>query len=767
MAIDLRYRNLYERFISSQYYLPLAVSISLSVLIYYFMTWPIMAYDTDSWYHLSGGRYFWQNGTIPGDAFFSFITPPRSWYNYYWLFQVIVYKIFEWTGYHGLIALRCFLFLLTALFISFFFVRREDARIMQLFGVALFLSYPIAITLREQLVRPHLFSYLFIVVFLFILEFKRDKVWLLPLLGIFWCNIHGIEYPVMMLIVLGYLAETYYRSWRGIDSPTRDTKKFKWILICTIYTVFFTPHIFELVKTPFDTSYANAMYQHLYIAELRPIKWETFFVYSIFPFSNLISAILNGLVVVVFVCTAICLFKNQLRISHGIIFLGSIVLLLKHNRFIYEFTLLAIPVIRHTLVLAVKPSQNKQGFLFKASPVLMLLMVTIIPGLTYGSHFKNRPEYPFTQWNIPTGTATFLNEVKAKGTVMNEPNTGGYMQWALAEEYKIYMDMQMSLFSDLDYAYVNNALSDENALSAFIQRYDPAFLSVSLNRTKFPDSIRNHEEFRLIFFDDAEALYVNANKFQDIADRYQVKYIDPFQYKNIDYQTETKERLSLIFEEAMRIRAIHPGCGIINAMAANILLVNKEYEQALPYTDAFIRHYPDVGRGYALKADALFGLERFPEARQYYETAIERGVKTEVEQVYRGLYATYVRLQEYKKAYKVLSDFINPFNGGANYRDILELGTSAAAAGKLRDAVTFLKIAQMKAPPDDLEYLRKIRENLLLFVPEGEENPSSRELPFENIACPPSPLQNYFRSWFDTSPRAEIQHVAAEKVRSP
>ena len=486
MAIDNRCRNLYERFISSQYYLPLAVSIFFSILIYYLMTWPIMAYDTDLWYHLSGGRYFWQNGIIAGDAFFSFITPPRSWYNYYWLFQVIVYKVFQWAGYHGLIALRCLLYLLTALFISFFFVRRDDTRITQLCGVALFLCYPIAITMREQLVRPHLFSYLFIVVFLFILEFKRDKIWLLPLLGIFWCNIHGIEYPVMMLIILAYLAEMYYMDWRGTHKSSHDSKKFKWILICTTYTVFFTPHVFELIKTPFDTSYGNALYQHLYVDELRPIKWETLFVYSMFPFSNLIPTILNALVVIAFTCTAICLFKNQLRISHGIIFLVSIVLLLKHNRFVYEFTLLAIPMIRHALFLLVKPSQNKQSFLLRTSPILMVFMAIIIPGLTYSSHFKNRPEYPLSQWNLPTGIATFLNEVNANGSVMNDPNTGGYLQWALAKNYRIYMDLQMSLFSDLDYACVNNAWSDENAFRSFIQTYDPAFSDGFLESHKIP-----------------------------------------------------------------------------------------------------------------------------------------------------------------------------------------------------------------------------------------------------------------------------------------
>src|SRR4030043_2087180 len=129
---------LYEQIACHKYYPVSLIFFFFLILIGYFMTWPIVGYDTDLWYHLSGGRYFWENGTIAKDAFFSYITPPKSWYNYYWLFQVIVYKVFQWTGYYGLIVLRCFLFALTALFICFFFVKRYDTRKALLIGLSVF-----------------------------------------------------------------------------------------------------------------------------------------------------------------------------------------------------------------------------------------------------------------------------------------------------------------------------------------------------------------------------------------------------------------------------------------------------------------------------------------------------------------------------------------------------------------------------------------------------------------------------------------------------
>ena len=88
---------------------------------------------------------------------------------------------------------------------------------------------------------------------------------------------------------------------------------------------------------------------------------------------------------------------------------------------------------------------------------------------------------------------------------------------------------------------------------------------------------------------------------------------------------------------------------------------------------------------------------------------------------YRNLQVSYIRLKEYGKAYRVISRYVNPFDLTSTYRDIYELAMSAAAAGKIRDAVNFLKIAEMKLPPDDAEYTKKIQENLLMLDPEGKK----------------------------------------------
>jgi tetratricopeptide (TPR) repeat protein len=702
--------RLYENITGHRYYPISLIALFFLLLIGYFIAWPIVMTDTDLWYHLSGGRYFWQNGAIARDAFFSYITPPKSWYNYYWLFQAAVYKIFQWTDYYGLIALRCLLYFLTSLFICLSFVRRHENRTELLFGLFLFVACMIVIMNRELAVRPHLFSYLFIVVFLYILEFKRDNIWLLPLLGIFWSNVHGIEYPVMFLIVFAYLAEIYWRQFRKII-PTGDAvgKKEKWLLISVFYTIFITPGVIDLVQTPFSVSFQNAAYQHLYVAELVPISFRNFFVFAPTSIKGLISSLQNLIVLLAATFLLIGLWKRKLRISHAILFIGAILLLAKHTRFTCEFTLLSIPLLRHGLRLIAERVQLPRRLVALALPAVVVLL----PLLAFHSMLGNRPAYPFSPSNLPTGVVRFLNQhAPSGGKILNEVDTGGYLPWALSPKFKIYMDMQMTIFSDTDFAAAQNAFFDANAFKAFIQKYDPSFISVSLNRPHFKKVVATDTRFVPVFFDQAELLYVNQSHHGDLAERYALKAIDPFHYAEVIYADESAEKLSAMFAEASRILDHDPANYRAHHILSSISVVRRQYDKALSHAEAIIRLYPEQSHGYALKGDALFWMGRYEEAARLYKKALDMGRTSKAENVYWNLHASYNNLKEYKKAYRVLSKYVNPFNPNTDYKEIYQLGISASTVGKIREAVTFLKIARMKAPPTDTEYVQKIDKNL-------------------------------------------------------
>jgi len=706
----------YEKITDHRYYPLSLIAMFFLLLIAYFITWPIEMTDTDLWYHLSGGRYFWQNGTIARDAFFSYIAPPKSWYNYYWLFQAIVYEIFQGTDYYGLIVLRCLLYFLTALFICLSFIRWHGNRTELLLGLFLFVACTFVILQREMAVRPHLFSYFLIVVFLYILEFKRDKIWLLPLLGILWSNVHGIEYPVMFLIVFAYLAEIYWRQFR--KKPARDGvgKKEKWLLISVFYTIFITPGVVELVQTPFSVSFQNAAYQHLYIAELIPIPFRNFFIFAPVSIQGLIASLQNLIVILAVAFMLISLWKRKMRISHAILFCGAILLLAKHVRFACEFTLLSIPLLRQGVQLIAEKDRLPRKVVNLALPVVVVL----IPLLVFHYTLGNRPAYPFSPSNLPNGIVRFLNQHAPGGKILNEANTGGYLPWALGPKFKIYMDMQMTIFSDTDFAAASNAFFDANAFKAFIQKYDPSFISISLNRPFFKKIVANYPQFVPIFFDQAELLYVNKSHHRDLAERYALKAIDPFLYSEVIYADESAEKLSEISSEASRMLAQDPGNYRAHHILSSISIVRRQYDKALYHAEAIIKLYPEQSHGYALKGDAFFWMERYEEAATLYKKALDMGRTAKAENVYWNLYASYNNLKEYKKAYGVLSKYVNPFSPNTDYKEISELGISAATVGRVREAVTFLKIAKLKLPPTDTNYAKKIEENIMMLNPENK-----------------------------------------------
>jgi hypothetical protein len=708
------YGQIYEQITRHKYYLFFLISLFFLIFIYYLITWPIVGYDTDLWYHLSGGRFFWLNCTIARDAFFSYITPPKSWYNYYWLFQVIIYKIFQWSGYYGLIVLRCTLYLLTAFFIYRSFTARTEKPTAILPGIFLFIACVIAILFRELLVRPHLFSYLFIVIFLYILELRRDKIWLLPFLGILWSNIHGIEYPVMLAIVFAYLAEIYYQQYKKRSARYESGTKTKWLLIAVFYTIFFTPRIVELVQTPFAVSFQNAAYQHLYVAELQNIPLMNFFVFAPVTFNGLISSLHNMLVLLTVCFFLVSLWKKQLRVSHSILFFCSLFLLAQHARFTYEFILLSIPLLGHGMRLVTAKFQLPPRVTGLALPGLLI----VIPVLVFSNFFINRPAYPLDATNLPTGVVNFLSSQVKGGRILNEANTGGYLPWALGTNFKIYMDMQMSIFSDTDFAQAVNTTSHANVFKQFIQKYDPSFISVALNRPYFKQIAAGDGQFVPVCFDQKEVLYVKKTQYREIAENYELKTIDPFTYREIKYTTQSEEQLQQIYAEAEKMYHQDHANYAANHILSSILIVRGEYDQALAHAGNIIQYYPDLSHGYALKADALFGKGHYEKSAGLYKQALAMGQTARENNVFRNLYASYVKMKKYQQAYRVLSQYVNPFDPNADYKDIYDLGMSAATVGKIREAKIFVKIAAMKMPAADKEYQQKILEGLTML---GEE----------------------------------------------
>ncbi|HME45390.1 MAG TPA: hypothetical protein VKF36_20020 [Syntrophorhabdales bacterium] len=580
----------------------------VATAFYHLANWPITASDTDLWYHLNGGRYFYETGSVARTSFFSFIEPQRVWVNYYWLFQALVYPLFSWSGYVGLIYFRTLLSCATLMMILAYLCRDQEDNDTTLYHTLLFVFYVLLFLPRSLPVRPHLFSYLMITIFLYLLEFKPLKArWLLPPLALLWSNLHGVEYPVILLVLAAYFAEFVCQRIRQNDTPPGNTYLWPGILVLSAAAVLCTPHGIRLLSVPFKSMAQVSTF----VYELRPLS-----IYDFISFFGILF-FLAGFVFIV------ALKKRKMRISHLILFLGALALLPEAKRFVNEYALLVLPMLRAYIpIIPAVPRAPRTKTLKLVAAVLGAAFVAM-PFFFMHSFFADQPRYPLSARELPEGVVLFLKRVNGTGNILNYPNTGGYLEYELYPRCKIYMDMEVPfLFTENDFRSARGAYTDQDVLRKVITRYRPVFITVPIETEGFKARIAGHPQYRLIFFDDAEVLYVDKAREPALASQYEIRSVDPFSLYVATGDSNLQAQQAS--EELLRLSKIYPDVGIVNAAIITIYQRQGRYREAIPYADSIISTYPESHLGYKLKADLLARLHACGEAIPFYKKAIDR-----------------------------------------------------------------------------------------------------------------------------------------------
>jgi tetratricopeptide (TPR) repeat protein len=469
----------------------------------------------------------------------------------------------------------------------------------------LFVFYVLLFLPRSLPVRPHLFSYFMITIFLYVLEFKPLRVcWLLPPLGALWSNLHGIEYPVMLLVLGAYFVEFVYEQVKKADPPRKDTYLYPGLLALSAFAVLCTPHGIRLLAVPFKSIAQVSPF----IYELRPL--------SIHDFASFFGILffLAGLVAFT------ALRKKKMRISHLLLFLGGLALLLKGKRLVNEYVLLALPLLK--AYMPAVPAGPRARVLKPIATVLILVFMAM-PFFFMHSFFSDTPRYPVSARELPEGVTLFLRRVNATGSVLNHPNAGGYLEWELSPRYKIFMDMQVPfLFTEGDFRTIRGAYTDQRMLREVITRYRPAFITAPIDLKEYKALIAGHPQYRLVFFDDAEVLYADRSQEPSLASQYEIKTIDPFSLYIQSVGSRPDDRLLL--KELLRLSELYPHGGVVNAAIATIYQHQGRYREAMPYAESIMRTYPESHLGYKLKADLLSQRGACAEAMPLYKKAIDR-----------------------------------------------------------------------------------------------------------------------------------------------
>ncbi|HYG98784.1 MAG TPA: hypothetical protein VD837_06600 [Terriglobales bacterium] len=183
--------------------------------------------DADTGWHIRNGEQILGRHAVPYTDSFSYTMHGSPWYAWEWLYDVVLAIAHKFGGLNGVVVLSALLIALT--FTTLF---RMASRLCGNVVIAAALTLvAIGASSIHFLARPHLVTWLFVLVWLAALDkFRRDGNWkrlaLLPVLMLIWVNLHGGFLLGLVLPVIYATANV----WTAVTSSDVQTRRQNWAM---------------------------------------------------------------------------------------------------------------------------------------------------------------------------------------------------------------------------------------------------------------------------------------------------------------------------------------------------------------------------------------------------------------------------------------------------------------------------------------------------------------------------------------------------------
>ena len=662
-----------------------AIAVSLA-------RWPIVAVDTDLWYHLCAGRYIAAAHALPQTAFFSFLRPEPPWLDYYWLAQLSFYGVHALGGYGALVALRAVLALGT--FVGVLATLRIGRARGEGWGwnAAVFTAVGLYLLPRFAPVRPHDLSYLWIAGFAFLLESRRWP-WALPVGSVLWANLHGIEWPVMALLLGAYLGEWVLARAGWLPSVKAPPVASFAAAGAALLGVLVTPHGLALLRAPF----ASLTFASQYIEELKPYDFAHLFSLSLDGWLVTRETWLTLIAGAGVIAAAASLRRASLRPAQLVLFVGGVLLLVRMQRFAAEFALLSVPVLA-----GFRPRLELAPALPRAVAAVLALMLAVLPFRHLAAAVEWRCAFPLCGRNLPVGSAVFLRTVNASGPILNHPDQGGYLEWEAYPRQKIFADLQTPfLFPDAAIFAADQAFQDPTLLASLVAEYHPAYLLVPRELRGFPALAARVPEYAPVFVDDATVLYASAASQPGVVAQYRLSAIETFALQPSGTDADAAARAAA---ELARVNAIFPDGERMRVFEGALALQRGDAAGAQRIADDVVARHPERPEGYRLRGDVLVRAQRVGDAAEAYADALARSGDSPEQSFYLNgrLWACYARLNRPAEAYRALRRALGDvYRASVGYDDLASLANAALDAGREAEGRTLLEFALAKTPPSE------------------------------------------------------------------
>ncbi len=449
--------------------------------------------DNDAGLYITDGKVIWQTQKVFRLNIYSYTVPDYPVYDHHWLSSVVFYLTHEFFGFKGLTILKTFVLLSAFAVLFFAALKKADFWLVALF------SFPTILILAQRTrIRPEMFSYLFIAIFLYLLfdlekNPERKRIfWLIPL-QLLWVNFH-LFFFLGIALVGGFLFEkTIFHvpkirqlaGWKiNLKNLWNDpvVKKLILILPLLFIVVFINPNGIEGALAPLKlhtyTTFVVSENQPLFNLKASLLSWDIFS-----------SAFVP--MIAIFLLSFIFYFRKN-SVFFLLAGLGSAGVGLVQVRLVTLFAIIFLPAVSsnfNSVFLAIKEWLKRKTPLITrmASYALIFIIIAAFPYKAYLINAYAAERGYSTNFGIgldkeSNAAGEFFKSNGLKGPIFNDYDIGGYIIYHLFPKERVFVDNNgadsypESFFKDI----VIPALSWEEKWREIEEKYrfDSIFISI-------------------------------------------------------------------------------------------------------------------------------------------------------------------------------------------------------------------------------------------------------------------------------------------------
>ncbi len=420
-----------------------------------------LAMTSDLGRHLKLGEIILQCHCVPQTNLFSYTNPNFPIVNHEWLGEVIFYLVSAAFGLSGLLIFKM-LVIITAAALLYIVALKKGS----IFWVTLFSLLCITLFSMRFFVLPELFSYLFIALFIFLMErYKQTKklslLLLLPILELMWVNMH-IYFILGISIYIFFILETLLQE-------RKPNKNLLLIGAALLLATLLNPSGIRgaLLPFTFSANYGFTVEENgSPFTILTPNSTNGNLAYTlvlqIFVFEFLLGIFLIGLFLKK-------LWKHPFHLGNGLTaaFLGA-----KYTRCVSLFGLLGfIPLVQMATILEEKVKNSMEEPMRNIVKDTLAVLVVILVGI----HVKGVIDYKILQFGFEPSAenaAAFIKNTGVKGRIFNNYVVGNYLIYALYPQEQVYVDARPEAYPAGFFTDYWRMMADQTFFDQQVQKYN-------------------------------------------------------------------------------------------------------------------------------------------------------------------------------------------------------------------------------------------------------------------------------------------------------